>query len=215
MIRETLDDNAKMAYAIVSFSSGVAMGARVSPGANAVDAAATVGGIAAPQWVKLTRKGSAFSAQYSADGKTWLDFKSTTGAVASNSITMASNVYIGLCVTSHNSAATTTAELSGVATTGTVTGAWQEVWIGDDPDLTNAAASMYLTVEDSAGKSASATNATAVNAAAWTQWKVPLSSLTGVNLAKVKKLTIGVGDKKSPAADGAGIVYVDDIRVMK
>jgi hypothetical protein len=43
----------------------------------------------------------------------------------------------------------------------------------------------------------------------------PLSSLTGVNLAKVKKLTIGVGDKASPAADGAGRIYIDDIRVSK
>ena len=49
----------------------------------------------------------------------------------------------------------------------------------------------------------------------WTEWKIPLSSLTGVNLAKVKKLYIGVGDRKAPAKGGAGRIYIDDIRVTK
>jgi len=55
----------------------------------------------------------------------------------------------------------------------------------------------------------------AANLGAWTQWKVPFSSLTGVNLAKVKKLTLGVGDKASPKAGGAGKLYVDDIQFGK
>jgi len=54
-----------------------------------------------------------------------------------------------------------------------------------------------------------------VNSNVWTEWKIPLSSLTGVNLAKVKKLYIGVGDRKNPVADGAGRIYIDDIRVTK
>jgi len=36
-----------------------------------------------------------------------------------------------------------------------------------------------------------------------------------VNLAKVKKLYIGVGDRKSPAAGGTGRIYVDDIWLLK
>jgi regulation of enolase protein 1 (concanavalin A-like superfamily) len=215
MIRETLEDNSKMVYAIVSFSSGVAMGQRVSPGASAVDGAPTVAGIAAPQWVKLTRKGNAFSAQYSADGKTWLDFKSPalTGTVVSSTITMGSNVYIGLCVTSHNSAATTTAELSGVATTGNVTGAWQQVWVGDDPDRTSDATALYVVVEDKAGKNKTVAhpNPAAAATGAWTQWRIPFGDLTGVNLAAVKKLTIGAGDKANPKPGGAGLLYIDDI----
>ncbi len=55
----------------------------------------------------------------------------------------------------------------------------------------------------------------AVLTAAWTEWKIPLSSFTGVNLAKVKKLYIGVGDRKNPVADGTGRIYIDDIRVTK
>ncbi len=49
----------------------------------------------------------------------------------------------------------------------------------------------------------------------WTQWKIPLSGLTGVNLAKIKKLTVGVGDKNNPVAGGNGRIYIDDIRVTK
>jgi len=36
-----------------------------------------------------------------------------------------------------------------------------------------------------------------------------------VNPAKVKKMYIGVGDRKAPAANGSGRIYIDDIRVIK
>jgi hypothetical protein len=81
----------------------------------------------------------------------------------------------------------------------------------------NGAGALYVAVEDSAGKSAVAVNAdpAAVTATTWTEWKIPLSSLTGVNLAKVKTLYIGVGDRANPAAGGAGRLYIDDIRLTK
>ena len=204
-----------MAYMIQSYSSGVSFGWR--PTSAATCGSATQASIVAPQWVKLTRTGNAFTAQYSADGKTWTDIKDTAGKAVSTVINMAGNIYIGLCVTSHDSAATTIAQLSGAATTGGVTGSWKEAWIGDDPDRTNSAAGLYAVVEDSAGKSVVVTHPdpAAVNLAAWTQWKIPLSSLTGVNLAKVKKLYIGVGDRKNPAKGGAGRLYLDDIQVIK
>ncbi len=214
MIRDSLDAGSQMAYMIQSFSSGVSFGWRQNMGLAC--GSATQASVVAPQWVKLTRTGNAFTAQYSADGKTWTDIKdATTGQVVSTTIGMGSNVYLGLCVTSHNSAATTTAELSGATTTGGVTGSWQQAWIGDDPDRTNGTGSVYVAVEDSAGKVAVASDPALVNAGAWTEWKIPLSSFTGVNLAKVKKLYIGVGDRKNPAAGGAGRLYIDDIRLTK
>ena len=80
----------------------------------------------------------------------------------------------------------------------------------------NGADKLYVTVEDSAGKQATVTNADAdAKVAAWVEWKIPLSSLTGVNLAKVKKLYVGVGNRKAPAMGGTGTVYVDDIRLTK
>jgi len=50
--------------------------------------------------------------------------------------------------------------------------------------------------------------------AKWAEWKIPLSSFTGVNLAKVKKLYLGVGDRANPAAGGSGRIYIDDIRLV-
>ena len=47
--------------------------------------------------------------------------------------------------------------------------------------------------------------------ATWTEWRIPSSDLTGVNLAAVKKLTLGVGDRTSPKAGGAGTLFIDDI----
>jgi hypothetical protein len=80
----------------------------------------------------------------------------------------------------------------------------------------NGADNLYVTVEDSAGKQATVTNTdTDVKVTAWVEWKIPLSSFTGVNLAKVKKLYVGVGNRKAPAMGGAGTVYVDDIRLTK
>jgi len=132
-------------------------------------------------------------------------------------ILMGPSIYIGLAATSHNAATTTIAQFSEAATTGPVTGAWQAPWIGDDPDRTNGSAALYAVAEDSAGKSVVVTHPdpAAVNLAAWTQWKIPLSSLTGVNLARVKKLYLGVGDRKNPAAGGFGRLYIDDIQVTK
>src|SRR5574340_1735030 len=73
---------------------------------------------------------------------------------------------------------------------------------------------MYVTITDSAGKSVTLAHPdpTRANLNAWTEWRIPFSSLTGVNLAKVKKLTIGVGDRASPKAGGTGMLYVDDVQ---
>jgi len=76
---------------------------------------------------------------------------------------------------------------------------------------------MYLIVEDKAGKKKTVVNpdAAAVAKGTWTQWKIPLADLSGVNAAAVKKLTIGVGDPASPKAGAAGMLYIDDIQYGK
>ncbi len=220
MIRESLADGSPMIDMIVTATSGVGLEWRATPGASAVATnAPKVTAIRAPQWIKLMRKGNVFTAQYSADGQTWLDIKNPalTGTPVSVTVNMASNVYIGLCVTSHAVAATTTAQFSGATTTGNVTGAWQQAWIGNDPDRTNAPAGLYAIVEDSTGKSVTVAHPDPAVAtlSVWTEWKIPLSDLTGVSLAKIKKLYLGVGDRKSPGPDGYGRIYFDDIRVIK
>ena len=211
MIRQSLDEDSKFVYFIQSFGSGVSLGWRATPAVAAASVPATAG-ITAPQWVKLIRKGDVFTAQYSANGTTWTDLKAADGTVASTTVAMSNPVYVGLCVTSHNVAATTTAVMSGVAITGNVAGtSWQVQAIGNDPQPANASDGLYLTLQDSTGKTVTVAHPTAVNSADWTQWKIPFSSLAGVNLKSVKKLSLSVGSKANPVKSGDGKLYIDDI----
>jgi hypothetical protein len=45
----------------------------------------------------------------------------------------------------------------------------------------------------------------------WRVWRIDLQDFTGVTLANVKKITVGIGDGVSPA--GYGYAYFDDIRL--
>ncbi len=81
----------------------------------------------------------------------------------------------------------------------------------------NAPAPLYVVVEDNAKKAGviAYADTAVVTTATWTRWKIPLSGLTGVNLAKVKKLSLGIGDKNKPVAGGTGRIFIDDISVTK
>jgi hypothetical protein len=81
----------------------------------------------------------------------------------------------------------------------------------------NGQEKLYVTLTDSAGKSATVVHPDAAVATVtqWTEWKIPLSGFTGVNAAKVKTLIIGLGDRSSPKKGGAGLLFIDDIRVTK
>jgi hypothetical protein len=217
MIRESLAPGARFAIVFASSGNGVRFQARAltDNAATSDTPVATAEQIAlqTPVWVKLERIGSTFNGYYSTDGVKW-----TAMSWNPQTINMvASPVYIGLALTSHNATVPTTASFSGIATTGNVSaGPWQVAKIGADHPG-NDQASLYVALEDSAGKMAAVTNPNpaAVLTTTWTEWKTPLSSFTGVNLAKVKKLYIGVGDRKNPTADGTGRLYLDDIRVDK
>ncbi len=163
-----------------------------------------------PVWVKIERLGTACNGYYSTDGVKW-----TAMAWNPQTINMvASPVYIGLAVTSHNAAALTTAEFSGVATTGTVAGSWESQAIGV-AQPSNTPGQLYVMVQDSAGKSkvVNHPDPSATTTAGWRPWQIPLSEFTaaGVKTTSVKKMVIGVGDRASPKADGAGMLYIDDI----
>jgi hypothetical protein len=81
------------------------------------------------------------------------------------------------------------------------------------PPNINAPAPLYLIVTDSAGQSQRVVhpNPAATNLTTWTEWRIALSDLAGVNLTTVQKLTLGVGDKNSPKPGGTGKLYIDDI----
>jgi len=211
MIRETLDAGSKHAMVIVTPSRGISFQRRTDGGGTS--SSTDVGGLKAPYWVKLTRSGSTFTAQQSADGVTWADI-AVSPAVT---ITMANDVYIGLAVTSHAAGVVCGAKFSKVSTSGTVTGSWQTVDMGVTQVSGNALDTFYAVVQDASGKSTVVTDPdpSAVATGNWEQWDIPLSQLTsaGVNVTAIKKLTLGVGDRSSPKAGGTGKLYIDDVRL--
>ncbi len=108
MIRETLADNSKHAFIAVTPGSGVSFQRRTTTG-GASDHT-TTGGFAAPYWVKLVRSGDTFTGYRSPNGTDWTQ----QGSVA---ISMATDVYIGMALTSHNDATLCTAEFDNVTIT--------------------------------------------------------------------------------------------------
>jgi hypothetical protein len=81
----------------------------------------------------------------------------------------------------------------------------------------NAAEQLYVALEDNAGhvKIVNYSDIGAVQIAAWQEWNIELTqfSAAGVNLAAVKKMYIGLGNRTSPRAGGTGTIFIDDIRV--
>jgi hypothetical protein len=81
----------------------------------------------------------------------------------------------------------------------------------------NAQEQLYVTLADSTGQSATVVqaNSAAACATAWTEWKIPLRDFTGVNAARIKSMTIGLGDRDNLKKGGAGLLFIDDIRVTE
>jgi hypothetical protein len=79
----------------------------------------------------------------------------------------------------------------------------------------NAPETLYVAVEDSTGQVRVTThpNPEALQRAAWQQWNIALTQFSGVNLASVKKMYLGVGNRSNPQAGGSGKLYIDDIRI--
>jgi hypothetical protein len=81
----------------------------------------------------------------------------------------------------------------------------------------NGAAPLYVTLQDSSGRTATAIDpdANAARRYTWTEWKIPLSDLVDIDATRVRKLIIGLGDRANPAPGGAGSIYVDDVYIAK
>jgi hypothetical protein len=217
MIRETLDAGSKFAAVYITPGNGCRFQARTDTGIAATSDTAVVStqqtAITAPYWVKLERDAAGnFRGYYSASGTTW-----TPMSWNPQSITMGSNIYVGLALTSHNNNATCTAKFSNVRTTGTVGPQWANQDIGI---TSNDAEPLYVAVSNSAGQPAvvvhSDTNAATITT--WTEWVVPLQTFAdnGINLANVDRIAIGLGTRgNQTVAGGSGKMYFDDIRLYR
>ena len=217
MIRETLDAGSKFAAVYITPGNGCRFQARTDTGIAATSDTGVVTtqqtAIKAPYWVKLERDVAGnFRGYYSGNGATW-----TSMSWNPQNITMASNVYIGLALTSHNNNATCTAKFSNVRTTGTVSAQWAHQDIGI---ASNAAEPLYVAVSNSAGQPAVVVHAdpAAATITTWTEWVIPLQTLAnqGVTLKNVDRIAIGLGTRGNMTTPGgSGKMYFDDIRLYR
>jgi hypothetical protein len=106
MIRETLNANSKHAMVVVTPGNGVALQYRTTTGGSSGNV--NTGGPVAPYWVQLVRSGNTFSGYLSPDGVSWT-------LVGSVTVSMGTDVYIGLAVTAHNNSLLDTATFDNVS----------------------------------------------------------------------------------------------------
>jgi len=83
----------------------------------------------------------------------------------------------------------------------------------------NATGRLYVSLKDASNHAGLVVcpDTAIVTTTKWTEWKVPLSDFAaaGVSLNRIKGMSIGVGDRANPAPGGAGLLYVDDIGLVK
>ena len=214
MIRESTDAGSTFAAVYLTGDYGVRFQARAATDDSATSDSSVVTddqvAQEGPVWVKIERVGNTFNGYYSADGENW-----TAMAWNPQTITMASDVTIGLALTSHDSSISTGAAFSGIATEGNVTGGWQTAEIGVAQPTTggNAIEPLYVALEDTSGNVAVVANPNpaAVGISAWQEWLIPYSELGGINLNSVRTMYIGVGDRDNPSSGGTGLIFIDDI----
>ena len=210
MIRETLDPSSAHAMTVVTPAQGVSFQRRPSTAGTSVDD--TVGGITAPQWVKIDRNISgAFTASYSANGTTWTQIGSP------QNIQMSANVYVGLALTSHDTSLTCEAVFSNITTTGQVTGQWTNQDVGIE---SNDAEPLYVAVSNSAGQPAVIVhgNPNASQIDTWTKWVISLQDIAdqGINLTNVDRIALGLGTRgNTTVPGGSGKMFFDDIRLER
>ena len=108
MIRETLNPGANHVY-LFNYSSSLLMTERTSTGSSSTYQ--SVGTATPPNWLKLARSGNVFTMYGSTNGTSW------TQLGASQTVTMAQNVYVGLAVSNRNTSSLATATFDNVSLT--------------------------------------------------------------------------------------------------
>jgi len=219
MIRETLDANSIMAISTTHSNNNTALQSRTEGGGNTTTVNESGTGNNAgqlPIWLKLTRTGNMISAERSFDGENWEPIDPETDP-SETEVTMANTVYIGLYVCSRDdelSAAT----FYGVETEGNVSGEWTLAAIGgtgsEQADGMNTIDKLYMALEDNSSNrhDVYVPEVTAVGWGSWYEWTIPQSEFTsnGVDMSRVKKIIVGVGDPDDPM-NGIGTIFIDAI----
>ena len=125
---------------------------------------------------------------------------------------MQTPIYVGLAVTSHDSAQVCEAVFSNVTITGS---GGDQPWTAQDIGIPiNDPQPIYVVLNQSAVVYHDDPNASLISQ--WTEWNILLERFTDqdLNLTNVNSLGIGVGDRRNPQPGGNGTVYIDDIRLF-
>jgi hypothetical protein len=217
MIRETLDADSKFAAVYITPGNGCRFQARTNTAIDATSDTSVVTteqtAITAPYWIKLERDMAGnFRGYYSADGATW-----TSMSWNPQNISMGSNVYIGLALTSHNTTSACDAKFSNVTITSTAGGQWANQDIGI---VSNDAEPLYVALSNSTGNSAVVVHndPAATQIDTWTEWVIPLQTFVdqGLTLTNVDRIAIGLGTKgNTTVSGGSGKMLFDDIRLYR
>jgi len=112
MIREALTAGSRHAMMAATPANGAWFGRRLQPDAASVSSKDAAGTSSA--WVRLVRTGNLIEGFWSTDGANWT-------RVGSETIAMASTVYVGLAATSHNPGTATTVTIDNLAVTAPAT----------------------------------------------------------------------------------------------
>lgn len=131
MIRESLSPGSRHANMLVSAAMGSAFQRRLSTSGDSTSTAGAA--VAAPYWIKLSRSGNTFTGYISSNGSSWTQ-------VGSDTISMASNVYVGLAVTSHDNPALCTSLVDSIAVQSTTA---EKVLLSDAFDSTSIDRSLW------------------------------------------------------------------------
>jgi regulation of enolase protein 1 (concanavalin A-like superfamily) len=107
MIRETLGASSSFAATVITPGNGIEFNARTTTGGSDIAPVTGVAGTA-PYWLRITRSGSTFTSAVSSNGTTWTTLGSQT-------ISMSTTVYAGLCVCSHDNTQLNTSTFDNVS----------------------------------------------------------------------------------------------------
>jgi hypothetical protein len=210
MIRESLDPGSTGASLYATGANGIRIGFRPLAFAGASHTGgsnAAMAGQEEPVWLKLERSGDNISAFFTPDPATqdWIPVDGNPRAIP-----MGANVLIGLALTSRYHTRPITAVFTDISTA--AAGPWQ---VGDVGELipANTPAQLYVAIEDTAGKRSVVNHedgADSVLNGQWTAWRILLTRFAGVDLSRVKTLTVGVG---ASGPSGTGLLLIDDIEL--
>lgn len=123
MLRATLAANSAHVTLDAMPNGNIEFLKRASTGGSTTSVASASQG--APSWLRLVRNGTTVTASVSADGTTWR-------TVGSTSVTMGTSVYVGLCVTSHNTSLRNTATFDNVTVGTQATAGLPAPWASQD-----------------------------------------------------------------------------------